>query len=106
MSDLASCPNVTVKLGGIGLPLYGKDWHEREVGATANEIAASYGDDIRFCIETFGVDRCMFESDFPVDKPSYSYASVWNAFKLMVVGASESEKRALFHDTAVRVYRI
>jgi L-fuconolactonase len=106
MTELANCPNVNVKLGGIGIPLFGKDWHERGARATAIEIAEAYGEDIRFCIETFGVDRCMFESDFPVDKPSYSYASVWNAFKLMVVGASESEKRALFHDTAVRTYRI
>lgn len=106
MTDLASCPNVTVKLGGLGLPLFGKDWHKREAGATAEEIAAAYGGDIRFCVETFGVDRCMFESNFPVDKQSYSYATLWNAFKLMVAGASDSEKRSLFHDTAARVYRI
>jgi L-fuconolactonase len=106
MTDLAFCPNVTVKLGGTGLPLFENDWHEREAGATAKEIAAAYGDDVGFCIETFGVDRCMFESDFPVDKQSYSYAALWNAFKLMVAGASDSEKRALFHDTATRVYRI
>jgi L-fuconolactonase len=106
MTDLARCTNVTVKLGGIGIPLLGKDWHERKSEATVSEIAAAFGDDIRFCIETFGVDRCMFESNFPVDKKSYTYANVWNAFKLMVAGASDSEKRALFHDTAVRVYRI
>jgi predicted TIM-barrel fold metal-dependent hydrolase len=59
-----------------------------------------------WCIERFGADRCMFESNFPVDKLSYSYTVVWNAFKLIAKGFSPAEKSALFHDTAVKAYRL
>ena len=59
-----------------------------------------------FCIEKFGAARCMFESNFPVDRVSYSYVSVWNAFKIMARGYSGAERAALFHDTAARVYRL
>jgi L-fuconolactonase len=106
LSELATCENVLLKLGGIGMPSFGQLWHEQPGGATSEQIAAVYGDDFRWCIEKFGVERCMFESNFPVDKVSFSYVAIWNAFKLIAAGASASEKRALFHDTAVRAYRI
>ena len=61
---------------------------------------------MHYCIEKFGPDRCMFESNFPVDKVSYSYGVVFNAFKRLAKGYSASERAALFHDTAARVYRI
>jgi predicted TIM-barrel fold metal-dependent hydrolase len=57
-----------------------------------------------YCIEQFGVDRCMFESNFPVDKVTASYAVYWNTFKRLASGASNSEKAALFHDTAATFY--
>jgi predicted TIM-barrel fold metal-dependent hydrolase len=104
--DLAGCENVTIKLGGIGMPLFGMDWHERPDGATSTEIADTWGDEIRWCIEQFGVGRAMFESNFPVDRASCSYATLWNAFKLIAANASPAEKAALFHDTAVNVYRL
>jgi L-fuconolactonase len=106
LEELATCPNVVIKLGGIGMPLFGKKWHEQAGGASSEEVAAAYGDDIRWCIEAFGVDRCMFESNFPVDRQSFSYAALWNAFKLIAKDASPSEKQALFHDTAARTYQI
>jgi L-fuconolactonase len=106
MADVAACPNVTLKLGGIGMPIFGADWHDRPGGATSEEIASAWGDDIRWCIEAFGADRCMFESNFPVDKVSCSYRNLWNAFKRMAAGASPSEKAALFAGTAVRTYRL
>lgn len=106
MTDLATCPNVVVKLGGIGMPLFGMDWHEQPGGATSEEIAARWGAQIRWCIELFGTDRCMFESNFPVDKVSFSYAALWNGFKRIAADASGSEKAALFHDTATRIYRL
>ena len=59
-----------------------------------------------WCIEQFGADRCMFESNFPVDKVSYSYTVIWNAFKRIAKGFSPPERNALFHDTAARVYRL
>ena len=106
MSDLSECPNVAVKLGGIGMTYFGMDWHERPDGATSEELAAVWGEEIRWCIEQFGVDRCMFESNFPVDRVSCSYAVLWNGFKRMTADASAAERAALFHDTATRIYRV
>ena len=106
MRDLATCSNVVVKLGGIGMPVYGMEWHHEPAGATSVELASAWGTEMLWCIELFGVDRCMFESNFPVDKVSCSYAALWNAFKRIVVDASPSEKAALFHDTATRTYRL
>jgi predicted TIM-barrel fold metal-dependent hydrolase len=104
--EVAACPNVVLKLGGIGMPIFGMKWHHRDGGATADELSDAWGSEIRWCIEQFGVERCMFESNFPVDKASCSYAVLWNAFKLMVPDASPAEKAALFHNTAVRTYRL
>jgi predicted TIM-barrel fold metal-dependent hydrolase len=106
MQDLARCPNVVIKLGGIGMPIFGMKWHHQEDGTTSDDLATVWGGEIRWCIEQFGVDRCMFESNFPVDKASCSYAVLWNAFKRIVVHSSPSEKAALFHDTATRTYRL
>jgi predicted TIM-barrel fold metal-dependent hydrolase len=106
MTELAACPNVHLKLGGIGMPIYGIDWHHRSEPPSSEELAAAWGEPITWCIEQFGVERCMFESNFPVDKTSCSYTVLWNAFQRIAAGASESEKAALFHDTATRVYRL
>lgn len=104
--ELATCPNVVIKLGGIGMPIFGMNWHEQAGRTTSEEIAAAWGAEMRWCIEQFGVDRCMFESNFPPDGASCSYVVLWNAYKRMTVDASSSEKAALFHNTAARVYRI
>jgi L-fuconolactonase len=106
MSDLAACPNVMVKLGGIGMPIFGMRWHHLPGGATSEDLAAAWGADIRWCIEQFGVDRCMFESNFPVDKASCRYAVLWNAFKRIVAHSSRSERAALFYGTATGAYRL
>ena len=106
MRQLASCPNVTVKLGGIGMPIYGRGWHRRPEPPTSEEVARAWGPDVRWLIETFGSDRCMFESNFPVDRRSFGYHTCWNAFIRMVEGCSDHERRQLFHDNAVRVYRL
>ena len=106
IAGLAGCPSVVLKLGGIGMPLFGMDWHHQEGGAGPDELASTWGPSIRWCIEQFGVDRCMFESNFPVDKASCTYAALWNGFKEMVADASPTEKAALFHDTASRFYRV
>ncbi len=106
LAAVAQCPNVVVKLGGIGQPRYGFDWHEwdRPVGSEA--LAEGLAPFMNYCIEQFGPDRCMFESNFPPDKVSYSYNVLFNAFKRLSKGYSTSERAALFHDTATRVYRI
>jgi len=79
--EVASCPNVTVKLGGVGSTRSGYDWHQRAAQPASTELAAALATYFEFCIEKFGARRCMFESNFPVDKGSYSYVAIWNAFK-------------------------
>ena len=106
VTELATCPNVVVKLGGFGMPLGGFGWHERDTPPTSTDIAAVMAPYYRHCIEAFGVDRCMFESNFPVDKISSSYTVLWNAFKRITADFSPTERSALFRDTAVRVYRL
>ena len=105
MQDVAACENVVLKLGGIGMAIYGMRWHQ-EGGATPEQLVATWGEPIRWCIETFGADRCMFESNFPVDKVSCTYADLWTAFDLIAVDASEAERADLFAGTATRAYRL
>jgi predicted TIM-barrel fold metal-dependent hydrolase len=88
------------------MPAFGMGWHRHAGGATSEELASVWGSDIRWCIEQFGSDRCMFESNFPVDRASCTYAVLWNAFKRIAADASPAEKAALFHDTAMRTYRL
>ena len=106
MRDLASCENVFVKLGGMGMRLFGFDLSARARPPSSQELADLWAPYVHTCIELFGADRCMFESNFPVDKGSCSYAVLWNAFKRMSSGASAAEKQALFSGTAARVYRL
>jgi predicted TIM-barrel fold metal-dependent hydrolase len=106
ISDLAACPNVYVKLGGLTMPICGFGWHERPQPPSSLELAQALGPYYLHCIEAFGPDRCMFESNFPVDKASCSYTVLWNCFKRLSQGFGEAERAALFHDTAARVYRL
>lgn len=104
--DLAECPNVTVKVGGMGMSTYGFGFNKREEPASSAELAEAWRPLVETCIEAFGAERAMFESNFPMDSVSCSYATLWNAFKRLAAGCSESEKNALFRDTAHRVYRL
>lgn len=106
--ELSECPNVVAKLGGINMKMSGFDWHEREKPPTSDELAWATQDYYLHTIDAFGPDRCMFESNFPVDRVSCSYHVLWNAFKKIVnnAGFNEAEKAAMFHDTASRVYRL
>ncbi len=106
MKALAGCPNVHVKLGGLAMPVNGFDYHEDALPPTSARMAAEWTPWIETCIGLFGAARCMFESNFPVDKGMCSYPVLWNAFKRMASGASAAEKAALFHDTAARFYRL
>ena len=106
MLALARCPNVTVKLGGLGMRIGVFDFHTRDTPPSSQQIAAGWQPWIDTCVEAFGAERCMFESNFPVDKITSGYAVLWNAFKRMAAGASANEKAALFSGTASRVYRI
>jgi predicted TIM-barrel fold metal-dependent hydrolase len=104
--EIARCENVTVKLGGIGMSIYGMGWHKRERPPGSEELAEAWRPEIEWCIEHFGPSRCMFESNFPVDKSGCSYTVLWNAFKRLTAGCSEDEKALMFHDSAARVYRL
>jgi L-fuconolactonase len=106
IAAVAACPNVHVKLGGIGMPRTGFDWHTRNEPIGSAELAASIGPFMSYCIEQFGPSRAMFESNFPVDKVSFSYRVMYNAFKRLSKGYSAAERAAMFHDTAARVYRV
>ncbi len=101
---LAAHANVSVKLGGLGMPSYGFGFEQRETPASSAELAAAWRPYVERVIERFGADRCMFESNFPVDKVSCSYRTLWNAFKRLAAGASAAEREALFGGTARRVY--
>ena len=106
IAAVAQCPNVNVKLGGIGMPRTGFDWHLRDQPIGSEELAESMAPLMTYCIEQFGPNRCMFESNFPVDKVSYSYNVMYNSFKRLSKGYSATERADMFHDTAARVYRI
>jgi predicted TIM-barrel fold metal-dependent hydrolase len=104
--ELAGCPNVHVKLGGLGMRMFGFDLHTRELPPSSEELAAAWRSYIETCVAAFGPERAMFESNFPVDKGSCSYAALWNAFKRITAGCSAAEKAALFRGTATRFYRL
>lgn len=104
--SVAACPNVAVKLGGLGSERSGFDWHERAIQQSSTELAAAIGPYIEVCIEAFGPGRCMFESNFPVEKRANSYVVIWNAFKRITANYSHSERAFLFHGTGRRFYRL
>ena len=106
LRDLAKCPNVYLKLGGQAMTIRGLAFHEEVLPPSSGELAAAWRPYMETCIEAFGAERCMFESNFPVDKGMCSYPVVWNAFKRLASGCSDTEKAALFHDTASRFYRL
>jgi len=103
---LATCPNVHMKLGGLAMVVNGFDFHENALPPSSGELADAWRPWMESCIELFGADRCMFESNFPVDKGMCSYPVLWNGFKRIAAGASAGEKAALFHDTAAGFYRL
>ena len=104
--ELAACPNVHVKLGGLGMKMFGFDVHEGALPPSSEQLAALWRPYIETCIDAFGARRAMFESNFPVDKGSYGYGVFWNACKRLAHGASASEKADLFLGTASRFYRL
>ena len=103
---LAERPNVHVKLGGLGMRINGFGFEDAPEAPSSQKLADAWKPYIETCIEAFGAERCMFESNFPVDKGSYGYAVFWNACKLLTKGASAAEKAELFAGTANRFYRL
>jgi len=103
---LAAQPNVNMKIGGFGMRFPGFEFDERSFPPTSNELAEAWGPYVTFCIDTFGVDRCIMESNFPMDKISCSYTVLFNALKKIVKTHSQEDKRKLFELNAKRVYRL
>ena len=103
---LAACPNVYVKLGGLAMIVNAFDFHLAPLPPSSREMANAWQPYVEACVENFGADRCMFESNFPVDKGACSYPVLFNAFKRLAHGASASEKADLFAGTASRFYRL
>lgn len=105
LREVAACPNVMVKLGGLGMPLSGFGFDAAQ-SPSSEELAQAWRPWIETCIEAFGPARCMFESNFPADRGSYAYGTGWNAMKRLVAGASRDEKDDLFWRSATRFYRL
>ena len=104
--ELARCPNVVMKLGGMMMRLAAYDYGARPAPPSSAELADYWRPYVETCIERFGAARCMFESNFPVDKMGIGYAALWNAFKRIAARSSAEEKLALFSGTARRAYRL
>jgi predicted TIM-barrel fold metal-dependent hydrolase len=106
MMELGKCQNVVVKLGGLGMRLFGYSVHEGDLPPSSEELAAAWGPQIETCIEAFGPKRAMFESNFPVDKGSCSYGNLWNAFKRISKGYSADERDWMFRRCAAETYTL
>ena len=106
IAGLAACENVVAKLGGINMKVNGFEWHKNSKPPTSEELCEATRPYYEYTIEQFGVDRCLFESNFPVDKISCSYHTLWNSFKVLTANYSAGEKTKLYHDNSARVYRL
>ncbi len=106
ITELATCENVVAKVGGIQMVINGFGWHEQERAPSSDELLEANRRWYEHTIQSFGPDRCMFESNFPVDKASCSYTVLWNQFLKLVADYPADEKNAMFHDTALRAYRL
>jgi L-fuconolactonase len=104
LPEVAACPNIVVKLGGSGMWISGIEWRERP--ASSDDIVANYADTFHHVIDLFGPSRCMFESNFPVDRYASSYATLWNAFKRIAARYSADEQAWMLHDVANTTYRL
>jgi len=106
LAALAPRPNIVVKLGGLGMALAGFGFRKLAMPPSSAALAEAWAPYFETAIALFGVERAMFESNYPVDRASGTHATLWNAFKRVAAGATESEKAALFAGTAARVYGI
>ncbi len=106
LRNVAKRPNVFLKIGGMAIKLFGFGFNDQVLPPSSGELAAAWKPYVETGIAAFGVERCMFEVNFPPDKGGCSYVSAWNAFKRLTVSASADERAALFHDTARRFYRL
>ena len=106
ISRMAECENVVVKIGGLAMPVNGFNWHDQKLPPSSDVVAQTHREYYLHTIDAFGPSRCMFESNFPVDKLSMSYSVYWNAMKKIAAEFSDEEQHELFYGTAARVYKV
>jgi L-fuconolactonase len=106
IAGLAACPNVFVKLGGLGMGFSGFGFDRRDTAATSEELADAWRPFMSTAIDAFGTERCLFESNFPVDAGSGSYLTVWNALKRIAADYPPAARAAMMRTNAQRVYRL
>lgn len=106
MKDLSGCPNVIIKLGGFGMPAHGFEYLLDDRSPSSDDLAKHWKPYVETCIDLFGAQRCMFESNYPPDRQTAKYVTIWNAFKKMTASYSSTERSALFCDTAAKAYRL
>ncbi|MEZ5375893.1 MAG: amidohydrolase family protein [Acidimicrobiales bacterium] len=106
IAAIAEQPNVVAKLGGLAMPDNGFGWHDRDRPPSSDELVEAQARYYQHTIECFGPARCMFESNFPVDRFSISYRNFWNAAKKIAAEYSEADQDAMFRGTAKRIYRL
>ena len=106
IETIAACPNVVAKLGGLAMPDNGYGWHQRALPPTSDELLEAQAPWYRHAIACFGPARCLFESNFPVDRRSLGYGVYWNAMKKLAAAYPADDQHAMFHDNAARIYRL
>lgn len=106
IAAIAQCPNVYAKLGGLAMIDNGFGWHAQSRPPTSDEFVAAQRRYYEHAIECFGPQRCMFESNFPVDRLSIAYPVLWNGLKKIAAQYSENEQDAMFYGTAAQVYKV
>ncbi|MBO6656933.1 MAG: amidohydrolase family protein [Pseudomonadales bacterium] len=106
IAEIAKCDNVVAKIGGMAMPDNGFGWHDQDEAVSSDEFVEAQKRYYLHTIECFGADRCLMESNFPVDKMSISYPVLYNGLKKIVAEFSEDEKHAMFYGNAERVYRL
>ena len=106
VAEIARCDNVVAKIGGLAMPDNGFGWHTAERPPTSDEFVAAQGRYYQHTIEQFGPERCMLESNFPVDRLSLSYRTFWNGAKKLIADFSADERDAMLRATAARIYRV
>ena len=106
IKELSKCKNVFAKLGGIAMKINGYEWHKNSLPPSSDELLNKTKNYYETSLEYFGAERCMFESNFPVDKLSCSYVNLWNSFKKLTKNYSKNDRALLFHDTASKIYKL
>jgi predicted TIM-barrel fold metal-dependent hydrolase len=106
IARVAACDNVYIKIGGLGMPHCGFGFHERPAPPCSADLVEAWRPLVEHCLQSFGTYRCMFESNFPVDKASFGYVTLWNAFKRLTRHYSKAERERLFFHNATQLYRL